>query len=47
VPTIAKKIYDMNSVSQLQINLVGIGIGNGYTDPEHASIYADYLYQVT
>ncbi len=37
----------MNSLGPfLRINLAGIGIGNGYTAPEHASIYAENLYQV-
>ena len=46
VPTICKRIHDMNQISETKINLVGLGIGNGWTAPENQSIYADFLYQV-
>ena len=47
VPTICKRIHDMNQISDFKINLVGFGIGNGWTSPEHQSIYANFLYQVS
>ena len=46
VPTIAKKIHDENPNAGIKINLVGLGIGDGFTSPPDASIYADYLYAV-
>ena len=47
VPTICKRIHDMNQISDFKINLVGFGIGNGWIAPEHQSVYAHFLYQVS
>ena len=47
VPTICKRIHDMNQISDLKINLVGFGIGNGWIAPEHQAIYSNFLYQVS
>ena len=46
VPTIARKIHEENPTSDLQINLVGIGIGDGFMSPPETAVYAEYLYQV-
>ena len=46
VPTISKKIHDENPTADIKINLVGLGIGNGFTSPEDSAIYADYMYGV-
>ena len=46
VPTICRRIHEMNQVSDFKINLKGFGIGNGWMAPEDSSLYADFLYQV-
>ena len=46
VPTIGRRIHEMNKVSDFKINLRGLGIGNGWIAPEDSSLYADFLYQV-
>ena len=47
VPTIARKIHDENNLgAPLQINLGGLGVGDGFMSPPDSSIYADFLYQV-
>jgi len=46
VPTISKKIDDENPTADIKINLVGLGIGDGFTSPEETAVYADYLYGV-
>jgi hypothetical protein len=30
----------------LKINLVGLGIGDGFMSPPDSSVYADYLFQL-
>ena len=47
VPTISKKIHDENENSTLKINLVGLGIGNGFTSPNEIAQYADFMYGVS
>jgi len=47
VPTIAKKIHDENPSATIKINLVGMGIGDGFMSPQDSSIYADFLYYVS
>ena len=47
VPTICKRIHDMNQISENRINLVGLGIGNGWTAPEDQAVYAEFLYQAS
>ena len=46
VPTICKRIHDMNQMSDFQINLAGFGIGNGWIAPEDQGLYANFLYEV-
>lgn len=52
VPAIGYAIHKDNSQrldddpARPKINLRGMAIGNGYTDPVHQSDYADYLYQI-
>lgn len=46
VPAISYTIYKNNPGSKLKINLQGISIGNGLSDPEHQLKYSDYLYQI-
>lgn len=46
VPAIAYTIYKNNPAAKLKINLQGISIGNGLSDPEHQLQYSDYLYQI-
>ena len=46
VPTISKKIHDENPNAAIKINLVGLGIGNGFTSPPETAIYAEYMYGV-
>ena len=47
VPTISKKIHDENQNASLKINLVGLGIGNGFTSPNETAVYADFMYGVS
>ena len=47
VPTISKKIHDENQNATLKINLVGLGIGNGFTSPNETAVYADFMYGVS
>lgn len=46
VPAIAYTISKNNPAAKLKINLKGISIGNGLSDPEHQLKYSDYLYQI-
>lgn len=46
VPAISYAIYKKNPSAALKINLQGIAIGNGLSDPEHQLKYSDYLYQL-
>lgn len=51
VPAIGYAIHqdnkrNSNDSSKPKINLKGLAIGNGFTDPIHQSNYADYLYQL-
>ena len=46
VPTIGRRIHEMNQVSERKINLMGLGIGNGWIAPEDSGLYAEFLYQV-
>lgn len=46
VPAIAYTIHKNNPAAKLKINLQGISIGNGLSDPEHQLKYSDYLYQI-
>ncbi|KAE8573152.1 venom serine carboxypeptidase-like [Halyomorpha halys] len=46
VPAIAYKIHTSNEQNLPKINLKGISIGNGLSDPENMLNYGDYLYQI-
>jgi len=44
VPAIAFKIHTENPAAEVKINMKGISIGNGLTDPVTQNDYGDYLY---
>ncbi|CAH0402936.1 unnamed protein product [Chilo suppressalis] len=46
VPALAYTIHKKNPTAQIKINLKGIAIGNGLSDPEHQLLYSKYLYQI-
>lgn len=46
VPALAYTIYQNNPLTKLKINLQGLSIGNGFTDPVNQLNYSDYLYQL-
>lgn len=46
VPAVSHAIKDYNFKAQPKINLKGLAIGNGLTDPENQLLYGDYLYQL-
>lgn len=46
VPALAYTIHKKNPTAKTKINLKGIAIGNGLSDPEHQLIYSKYLYQI-
>ncbi|CAH0403679.1 unnamed protein product [Chilo suppressalis] len=46
IPALAYKIHKTNPTAKIKINLSGIAIGNGYSDPEHQLSYGKYLYQL-
>ncbi|KAJ8964489.1 hypothetical protein NQ314_004776 [Rhamnusium bicolor] len=46
VPAISYTILKKNPQAKLKINLQGLSIGNGLSDPEHQLKYSDYLYQI-
>lgn len=46
VPAVAYTIHKSNPSSKLKINLQGIALGNGFTDPINQLDYSDYLYQL-
>ncbi|CAG9790103.1 unnamed protein product [Diatraea saccharalis] len=46
VPALAYKIHKMNPTAEIKVNLKGIAIGNGFSDPEHQLVYSKYLYQI-
>ncbi|VEN52591.1 unnamed protein product, partial [Callosobruchus maculatus] len=46
VPALAYTIHKKNPHAKDKINLKGIAIGNGYTDPIHQTGYAAYVYEL-
>lgn len=46
VPAVSHAIKDYNIKADKKINLQGLAIGNGLTDPENQLVYGDYLYQL-
>ncbi|XP_017877613.1 venom serine carboxypeptidase [Ceratina calcarata] len=46
VPAVSHAIKDYNIKAKTKINLKGLAIGNGLTDPENQLLYGDYLYQL-
>ncbi|CAB0040177.1 unnamed protein product [Trichogramma brassicae] len=46
VPAVSHAIKDYNIKAKLKINLKGLAIGNGLTDPMNQLYYSDYLYQI-
>ncbi|XP_050518286.1 venom serine carboxypeptidase-like [Diabrotica virgifera virgifera] len=46
VPAISYKIHQANTEAELKINLKGLAIGNGHTDPIEQIHYAEYAYQI-
>merc|ERR1712002_871351 len=48
VPSITKRIHErnLNLDVKIQINLAGMGIGDGWMSPYHNARYANFLYQV-
>nr|XP_033333510.1 venom serine carboxypeptidase [Megalopta genalis] len=46
VPAVSHAIKDYNIKAETKINLKGLAIGNGLTDPENQLVYGDYLYQL-
>jgi len=47
VPSIARKIHEENQAGNdvIQINLAGMGVGNGWMSPYHEAKYGEFLYQ--
>ncbi|CAH1392267.1 unnamed protein product [Nezara viridula] len=46
IPSIGYTIHKNNKINKQKINLKGLAIGDGFTDPENMMVYADYLYQL-
>ncbi|XP_065202856.1 venom serine carboxypeptidase-like [Planococcus citri] len=46
LPALGYEIYKRNPKSSFPINLKGIFIGNGYTDPENMMDYAEHLHRL-
>ncbi|XP_030757714.1 venom serine carboxypeptidase-like [Sitophilus oryzae] len=46
VPAVSYTILQNNPSASLKINLKGLAIGNGLTDPINQADYADYVYQL-
>lgn len=45
-PAVSYAIYKNNPSADVVINLQGLALGNGFTDPINQLNYADYLYQI-
>ncbi|XP_001602950.1 venom serine carboxypeptidase isoform X2 [Nasonia vitripennis] len=46
VPAVSHAIKDYNVKAKIKINLQGLAIGDGWTDPINQINYGDYLYQI-
>lgn len=46
IPAIAHRILKKNPTANLKINLKGVAIGNGLSDPEHQLLYGDRLFEL-
>nr|CAD7429809.1 unnamed protein product [Timema monikensis] len=46
VPALGYAIHTKNPTASVKINMQGMAIGNGLSDPEHMLHYGDYLYQL-
>lgn len=46
VPSIAYTIHKNNPTAKIKINLKGLAMGNGFSDPINQCDYGDYLYQI-
>ncbi|KAJ8687305.1 hypothetical protein QAD02_023099 [Eretmocerus hayati] len=46
VPSVSHAIKDYNIKAKIKINLQGLAIGNGLSDPYNQFHYGDYLYQI-
>nr|XP_014278748.2 venom serine carboxypeptidase-like [Halyomorpha halys] len=46
IPAIGYTIHKNNKINKQKINLKGLAIGDGWTDPENMMVYADYVYQL-
>jgi len=48
IPTLAHYIHQMNQKpdKKFKINLKGLAVGNGMTDPETMNGYATYMYEI-
>lgn len=46
VPALAFEIYRQNAIVPSKINLKGIAIGNGFSDPVNMLNYGEYLYEI-
>lgn len=46
VPAISLAIKNHNEKAKTKINLQGLAIGNGLSDPYHQFVYSDYFYQI-
>lgn len=46
VPALSHAIKDYNIKAEVKINLQGLAMGNGFTDPENQLEYGNYLYQL-
>ncbi|XP_014278675.1 venom serine carboxypeptidase-like [Halyomorpha halys] len=46
IPAIGYTIHNNNKINKQKINLKGLAIGDGFTDPENMMVYSEYLYQL-
>lgn len=46
VPALAYTIHKKNPTATVKINMKGVAIGNGLSDPEHQLVYGKYLNQI-